>query len=253
MGALHPGHMSLIAESKKRAELTICSIFVNPTQFGKNEDLARYPRPIQSDIALLEHAKTDILFLPSSEEFYPNGFDNATCISVPILNTLWCGKSRPGHFDGVTSVVARFLTLIQPTYAFFGEKDFQQLTVLQRMIQDLFIPTKIVPCPIIREPDGLAMSSRNQYLTPAQRLTATSLFQTLSRLQTHYKQGEISAPELIKIGKDNLLKESNIALDYLTIVNPTTLQERPSDIQSGDRLLIAATIGATRLIDNLVM
>ena len=253
MGALHAGHTSLITEATRKSELTIVSIFVNPTQFGKNEDLSRYPRPIQSDIAHLEQAKTSILFLPTPEDIYPNGIGNTTIVSVPGISTLWCGHTRPGHFDGVTSIVARLLTLIQPTYAFFGEKDFQQFTIIKKMVQDLFIPTQLIPCPIIRESDGLAMSSRNRYLSASERKTAIQLFQTLTLMQAHYKNGEKSAQTLIKIGKNNLQKNSDIALDYLTIVNPETLQERPQDITPGDRLLIAAYVGSTRLIDNIKM
>ncbi|NBV42719.1 pantoate--beta-alanine ligase, partial [bacterium] len=179
MGALHDGHISLIESARRDTDYVIVSIFVNPGQFGPNEDFDRYPRTIDADIQKLEAAGVDMVFLPSTNAVYPEGYRQATRVFVPDLSRRLCGKHRPGHFEGVTSVVIRLFNLIRPHKAFFGEKDFQQVTIIRKMSQDLALPIDIVGCPIVRDADGLAMSSRNRYLSPEERIVATSLIASL--------------------------------------------------------------------------
>lgn len=250
MGALHAGHVSLIRHAKTCCDIVIVSIFVNPTQFGPAEDLDQYPRPIARDIEILQTEQCDILFLPDNETLYPDGTQHTTKVHVPMLGDHWCGASRPGHFDGVSSVVTRFFQLIRPDYSFFGEKDFQQLKIIKKMTQDLFFETKIVHCPVYREPDGLAMSSRNQYLSNSERLQAPKLYKTLQFIQKKFHAGETNPSLLVHQGENFLLDNSDFIINYIAIVDSQSL-ESTSTAKPTDRVLISATLGKTRLIDNI--
>ncbi len=252
MGALHSGHLSLIKTARKTCKSVVMSIFVNPTQFGKNEDFGRYPRPIEDDKRMAEQAGADILFLPSVEVIYPGGTRFSTRVHVPALGRRLCGKSRPGHFDGVTSVVARLFALVSPQKAFFGEKDFQQLAILKKMVADLSLPVDVVGCPIIRESDGLAMSSRNRYLTPEERRSACRLSQALDGIRDAVKNGEVNTAVVIDNAKLFLEEDKAIRLDYLDICNEATLKSEKR-ISGQSRVFIAAFLGKTRLIDNKVL
>jgi len=249
MGALHQGHLSLIQLAKNYTQHILVSIFVNPTQFGPNEDFSAYPRTITADCELLKTTPTTALFLPETQTIYPSG--STTQVIVPKLTTLWCGKSRPGHFDGVTNVVHRLLNLTQATHLILGEKDYQQYCIINKMIHDLSLPTTLLQGPTLREKGGLAMSSRNRYLNKNDRLIAPTLFQTLKKIQENFKNGENTTKNLLQSGRDLLAKIPEITLDYLTIVDPITLEERSDRALPNDRILIAAKIGSTRLIDNL--
>lgn len=250
MGALHEGHLSLVRAARARCAIVTVSIFVNPTQFGPNEDLAKYPRTFERDCKLLEAEKVDLVFAPTVEEMYPKGA--TTWVTVEGLSGKLCGRSRPGHFRGVTTVVAKLFHIIGPDYAYFGQKDAAQATILRRMVRDLDFPVEIMVCPIVRESDGLAMSSRNAYLDPAQRKSATVLYRALMRIQTLADKGERSAARLVEAGKDVLGEQPNVRLDYLEIVDPETL-DPVSDISRGALVAVAAFVGSTRLIDNLVL
>jgi pantoate--beta-alanine ligase len=248
MGALHQGHLSLIREAQKYTSTITVSIFVNPTQFGPNEDYSRYPRSLEKDIALLQPFSVNVI-TPTVEDLYPNGTQNFTQVHVPELGKLWCGASRPGHFDGVTSVVTRLFNRVKPTHAFFGEKDYQQLAIIKKMTQDLCFDIQIIGCPIIREPDGLALSSRNRYFSPTDRQIAPGLHQTLTHIQTHFKNGETKVETLLNSAKI-FLQQWPFELDYLGIADPITLQPKTIAMRH-DRILIAAKLGQTRLIDTL--
>ena len=250
MGALHDGHLSLVTQAKAHCDKVLVSIFVNPLQFSPNEDYSRYPRPIDLDINLLQENAVDAVFTPSTDEILPQS--SSTLVHVPHLGDLWCGHSRPGHFDGVTSIVARLFHLTTPTHAFFGEKDFQQLRILQKMTQDLFFPIQIIPCPILREPDGLAMSSRNQYLSPGERQLAPALFQTLNLIADRFHNGELHSETLLNTALKFLGEKGPFGVDYIGIVDAQTLE--PVSLASpSNRILIAAKLGHTRLIDNLAL
>lgn len=250
MGALHEGHLSLVRAAKAQADVVAVSIFVNPTQFGPNEDLAKYPRPFEKDCALLEKEGVDLLFAPSAEEMYPSGA--VTDVNVEGMSERLCGKSRPGHFRGVTTVVSKLFHIIEPDVAFFGQKDAAQLSIIRRMVRDLDFPVEIVGCPIVREPDGLAMSSRNAYLDLQQRKAALVLHRSLQAIENRYLQGERSAAALIAAGKDEFAREPSAPLDYLEIVNPDTL-EPMSELAPPALVAIAGYVGHTRLIDNVVL
>ena len=250
MGALHEGHMSLVQASKSRCDVTAVSIFVNPLQFGPTEDLAKYPRPIERDVALLEAMGADLLFLPSVEEMYPAGAK--TRVIVEELSNKLDGASRPGHFNGVTTVVSKLFEIVRPDLAFFGQKDAAQVAVLRKMVRDLDMDVEIVVCPIVREKDGLALSSRNVYLSPEQRQQALVLHRSLMRVQHAADQGERDATKLRQIGEQVIAEEPGARLDYFAIVNPDTLDSM-TDTSKGALVAVAVYVGTTRLIDNILL
>jgi pantoate--beta-alanine ligase len=249
MGALHAGHLALVAEAKKRADKVAASIFVNPAQFGEGDDFGRYPRREAEDARLLEGSGVDLLWAPSVEDIYPTGF--ATSVSVRGLTDLWEGEARPGHFDGVATVVAKLLIAVRPDVALFGEKDFQQLAVIRRMAADLELPVGIVAVPTVREPDGLALSSRNAYLSSEERAQAVALPRALEAARSAIRSGALVA-ETLHEARAALRDAGFSRIDYFALVDSATLQ--PLDEPAGDmRLIAAAVIGTTRLIDNLAV
>ncbi len=250
MGALHEGHLSLVRAAKAQCDAVAVSIFVNPTQFGPTEDLSKYPRQFDRDCRLLEKEGVDILFAPPVEEIYPDGV--VTWVLVEGLSEKLDGRSRPGHFRGVTTIVAKLFHILEPEAAFFGQKDAAQLAVIRRMVQELNFRVEIVACPIVREPDGLAMSSRNAYLNPEERGRALVLQRSLQRAQQEFQAGERMAAKLISAAKDVLAREPHVALDYLEIVDPDTL-DPVERISQTTLVAVAAYIGSTRLIDNIVI
>jgi pantoate--beta-alanine ligase len=250
MGALHEGHLSHVRRARARDEVVVASVFVNPTQFGPSEDLARYPRTPERDAALLEAEGVDVLFMPSAEEMYPPGF--ATRVEVGRIGEVLEGASRPGHFAGVATVVLKLFGLVRPTRAYFGQKDAQQLAVIRQMVRDLNLPVEIVAGPTMREPDGLAMSSRNAYLSPAERRAATVLYRALTVARDRYNAGERAAEVLRHVMHSTLSEEPLARLDYAEVVNADTM-EVPARVEAGALLVIAARIGTTRLIDNMAL
>ena len=250
MGALHDGHLSLIRAAKSRCDLVVASIFVNPTQFGPNEDLAKYPRTFERDCQLLEKENADLLFAPTAEEMYPQ--DAVTWVTVEGLSEKLDGRSRPGHFRGVTTVVAKLFHIVDPDIAFFGQKDAAQVAIIRRMVRDMKFPVEIVACPIVREPDGLAMSSRNAYLDSSQRKAALVLSRALWEVERKYKSGERDTNTLIERGKQLIAKEPAARLDYLELVNADTL-DLVAQATPGTMVAVAAYVGNTRLIDNLLL
>jgi pantoate--beta-alanine ligase len=248
MGALHAGHISLIAAAKAQCDHVIASIFVNPLQFGVNEDLSRYPRPFERDVALLQEAGVAALFAPTVDVLYPQGF--ATHIHLTNgMDTILCGAHRAGHFAGVCTVVTLLFSLTRPTHAFFGEKDFQQLTILRQLNRDLHLVEHIIGVPTMREDNGLALSSRNQYLTSEQRAIAPALYAILCQIRDTLNAD--NAHTLLAWGKSELLARGFSRVDYLEMRDAETLQE--STIKNNARLFVAATLGSTRLIDNLAL
>ena len=250
MGALHEGHLSLVRAAKTRCDVVAVSIFVNPTQFGPSEDFSKYPRNFERDQQLLEKEGVDLVFAPSVDEMYPRGA--VTYVTVEGLSERLCGRSRPGHFRGVTTVVSKLFHISEPDKAFFGQKDAAQAAVIRRMVRDLNFPVEIVVCPIVREPDGLAMSSRNAYLDPQQRDSALVLYRSLSRVQEMFKAGERQISRLLSAGKEMFVQEPSVRLDYFEIVDPDTL-EPVAQIAKPALVAVAAFLGSTRLIDNLVL
>jgi pantoate--beta-alanine ligase len=247
MGALHAGHMALIEEAKKRTDGVAASIFVNPTQFGAGEDFGRYPRQEEQDARMLETAGCDLLWAPSVDDIYPDGF--STRVSVAGVSERWEGEARPGHFDGVATVVAKLLLAVKPGVALFGEKDFQQLAVIRRMVRDLDIPVEIVGVPTVREADGLALSSRNAYLSSDERSRAIALPNALKDARDAIL-GAVPVATALRQAKQALVDAGFLHIDYVALVDATTLD--PIDAPEGEmRLIAAATIGKTRLIDNL--
>ncbi len=250
MGALHEGHLSLVRASKARCDVTAVSIFVNPLQFGPTEDLEKYPRDLDRDAARLEQLGVDLLFVPSVEEMYPPGAKSY--VVVEGLSDKLDGASRPGHFRGVATVVTKLFEIVRPDYAFFGQKDAVQCAVLRRMVRDLDMDVQMVVCPIVREADGLAMSSRNIYLTPEQRRQALVLHRALLRVQTAVDRGECDGEKLRAIGIDVVGEERGARLDYFVVVDPETL-EPVTDVAQGALVAVAAYFGSTRLIDNILL
>ena len=250
MGALHEGHLSLVRAAKKQCDLVAASIFVNPTQFGPNEDLARYPRNFERDCELLKKEEVDFLFAPSVDEMYPAG--TVTTVSVEGLSDRLCGKSRPGHFRGVATVVSKLFHIVEPDMAFFGQKDAAQVAVIKAMVRDLNFPVEIEVCPIVREPDGLAMSSRNAYLSPEERKSALVLYRSLSTVQDLFNRGEQKVDALIAAGQRVFLEEHSVRLDYFEIVDPSSL-ELVVEVNTNALVAIAGYVGATRLIDNVMV
>ena len=273
MGALHEGHLSLVRASQARCDVTAVSIFVNPLQFGPAEDLEKYPRDLERDAAMLEGLGVELLFVPSVEEMYPEtqvsvqpkdaklghqhedanlGRQSTTYVVVEGLSDKLDGASRPGHFRGVATVVAKLLEIVRPDYAFFGQKDAVQVAVLRRMVRDLDMDVELVVCPIVREADGLAMSSRNVYLTAEQRQQALVLHRALMRVQLAADQGERDAVKLRRIGEQVVAEEPQARLDYFAIVDPETL-EPIANVTRGALIAVAAYFGSTRLIDNILL
>jgi pantoate--beta-alanine ligase len=247
MGALHAGHLALVEEAKRHSDCVAATIFVNPLQFGANEDFGRYPRQEEKDAELLEAAGCDLLWIPQPEEIYPAGF--ATTVSVKGLSDRWEGEARPGHFDGVATVVAKLLCAVRPDIAVFGQKDFQQLVVIQRMTQDLGLGVKIMGLPTVRDADGLALSSRNAYLSSEERQSALALPQALNDAANAILSGE-PVSQALAAAIDRLKNAGFSKVDYVALVNSLTLE--PLEKAEGPmRLIAAATIGTTRLIENL--
>lgn len=244
MGALHEGHLSLIRLAKTQAKHVIVSIFVNPTQFGPTEDFEAYPRTREADLSLLKEAGVDLAFVPTATTIYPKGLQT-TRVYVPQLGDLYCGKSRPLLFEGVCSVVVRLFHIVTPTHAVFGEKDFQQLVIIRQLVADLYLPIQIIGGPIMREEDGLAMSSRNRYLSAEERTQATAIYATLRALSNTTTDFGASRTQAIAT-----LATHTIRTDYLVLVREDTLEEISIPTQ-GTRLLFAGYLGNTRLIDNL--
>ncbi|GAA4843646.1 pantoate--beta-alanine ligase [Paenibacillus vulneris] len=254
MGYLHQGHASLLEAARKQCDLVVLSIFVNPLQFGPNEDLARYPRDEERDLAVAKATGTDIVFFPSVEEMYPQ--PTKTIVSVSGVSERLCGASRPGHFDGVATVVTKLFNIVQPDYAFFGMKDAQQIAVIQQMVNDLNIPVEIVPCKIVREEDGLALSSRNVYLQPEEREQALVLSSALKMAEEFVKghQGPLKASELQDAVKRHIAQSPLAEIDYADILAYPTL-EPVIDLRSVPEFIIALAVkfGKTRLIDNTII
>ena len=250
MGALHEGHLSLVRAAREQCDAVAVSIFVNPTQFGPNEDFSKYPRSFERDRKLLEAEKVEFLFAPSVEEMYPPGA--VTFVTVEGLSEKLCGRSRPGHFRGVTTVVAKLFNIVQPDLAFFGQKDAAQAVIVKKMVRDLDLPVEIAVCPIVREADGLAMSSRNAYLDAAQRRSATVLYRALMQVQSLAEKGERRAATLIEAAQNVFREEPAVRVDYVEIVDNETL-DPVADVSLGALVAVAAFVGATRLIDNIVL
>ena len=251
MGNLHQGHLSLIDLAREHAEKVVVSIFVNPTQFEEGGDFESYPRTLDRDQRLLKRAEVDLLFTPEVETMYPFGADNATSVTVPVLSDEFCGLHRPGHFDGVTSLISRLFGLVQPDAAVFGQKDFQQQLIVRRMTIDLSLPIRIVTGQTVRDDDGLALSSRNQYLTDDERKKAPVLFQTLSNLGSELQSGKRNFDEL-ESNAVATLSEAGFEPDYVSIRRAEDLSEPDRDC---DELVVfaAATLGKARLIDNIIV
>lgn len=248
MGNLHDGHMTLVEEAKTRADVVVVSIFVNPMQFDRPEDLARYPRTLQEDCEKLNKRKVDFVFAPSEKEIYPQGLEGQTYVDVPGLSTMLEGASRPGHFRGVSTIVSKLFNLIQPDIACFGEKDFQQLALIRKMVADLGYDIEIVGVPIIRAKDGLALSSRNGYLTAEQRKIAPGLYKVMTRVAEKLKAGERDQQEMIAIAEQEL-NEKGFRADDIQIRDADTLLDL-TETSKRAVILMAAWLGQARLIDN---
>ncbi|EJQ0320762.1 pantoate--beta-alanine ligase [Escherichia coli] len=248
MGNLHDGHMKLVDEAKARADVVVVSIFVNPMQFDRPEDLARYPRTLQEDCEKLNKRKVDLVFAPSVKEIYPNGTETHTYVDVPGLSTMLEGASRPGHFRGVSTIVSKLFNLVQPDIACFGEKDFQQLALIRKMVADMGFDIEIVGVPIMRAKDGLALSSRNGYLTEEQRKIAPGLYKVLSSIADKLQAGERDLDEIITIAGQEL-NEKGFRADDIQIRDADTLLE-VSETSKRAVILVAAWLGDARLIDN---
>lgn len=250
MGNLHAGHMALIKQAVAQADFVVASIFVNPLQFGENEDLDSYPRTLEADQAQLQQAGCHLVFAPSAQEMYPQGMAEHTTVSVPGVSAGLCGGSRPGHFDGVATVVCKLLNMVQPDMAMFGEKDYQQLAVIHKMVADLSIPVEIIGVPIVRDHDGLALSSRNGYLNAQQRASAPVLHQGMQAVIAHIKNGRRDYAALFAEFAEQL-QAAGLRLDYVELRDAHSLQ--PVTAQSSQLVLLsAAYLGVTRLIDNLI-
>lgn len=250
MGALHEGHLSLVRAAKSSCDSVAASIFVNPLQFGPREDLQKYPRDFDRDRRLLENESVDLLFAPAVEEMYPAGA--VTRVEVEGLSNKLDGRSRPGHFRGVTTVVAKLFHIVQPDAAFFGQKDAAQLAIIRRMVRDFNFPVEIIAGPIVRESDGLAMSSRNVYLNPEERKHALVLHRSLLRVKKLWEEGERDLARLIAAGREEVAKEKSVRLDYFEIVDADSL-DATENVADGALVAVAAMVGETRLIDNVVL
>lgn len=247
MGALHEGHLALVRASRRQNEITVVTIFVNPTQFGPNEDLSRYPRRLEKDCELLEKEGVQVVFAPSVEAMYPPG--SATSVEVEGLSQRLCGASRPGHFQGVATVVLKLFNVVVPDRAYFGQKDAAQVAVLRRMVIDLNLSLEMVVCPIVRELDGLAMSSRNLYLDAGQRESALSLSRSLWTMAEAFRDGLVGTAPLLALGRKVLEETPGVSIDYVEAVDAHTLLP-VAQAGAGTLFAVAAWVGATRLIDN---
>jgi pantoate--beta-alanine ligase len=250
MGSLHEGHLCLVRDAKTRGERVVVSIFINPMQFGPSEDFAKYPRDLERDRTLLENLAVDVLFHPTVAEIYPHGYQ--THIEVENLSLPLCGAARPGHFRGVATVVAKLFNIVRPHIAIFGEKDFQQLQVVRRLVRDLSMDVEIVGHPIVREPDGLAMSSRNAYLTAEERQAAVCLSRVLCKAEKRVRRGETSAAALLHGVLAELSREPLAQVEYAKVCDPESLHELDR-IQGAAVLALAVRFGRARLIDNRVL
>lgn len=250
MGALHEGHLSLVRRAKSECEAAVTTIFVNPTQFAPHEDFSKYPRTLEADVQSLASANCDLVFVPSREDMYPP--DASTLIEPPQVAQPLEGVCRPGHFRGVATVVLKLFNIIPADRAYFGQKDFQQFLVIQRMVADLNVPVQVVVCPIVREPDGLAMSSRNRYLSPGERQQALALSRALTNVQEAVSRGERDAATLADDMQRTLEGAGIERIDYATLVDPNTLVEL-TQLEGPAVALIAALVGKTRLIDNCLL
>jgi pantoate--beta-alanine ligase len=250
MGALHAGHRSLVIAARARCDFVVVSIFVNPTQFAPGEDFERYPRTLNHDLAACREDGVDLVFCPDTQEMYPG--DRLTTVQVSRVTEGLCGRFRPGHFAGVTTVVAKLFNIVEPDAAFFGEKDYQQLVVIRRMVADLDMPVEIVGCPTVREPDGLAMSTRNEYLTEEQHDQARVLYGSMRRAAERLASGQVETTALIAGIGDELRASGPLTIDYVAIVDPDTLEDLPRVVGTA-RICLAVRIGACRLIDNLAV
>jgi pantoate--beta-alanine ligase len=250
MGYFHEGHLSLMRYGREQGDRLVVSLFVNPTQFGPSEDLARYPRDLERDAALAREVGVDVLYTPTGPLMYPEGYQ--TYVSVEELSQGLCGASRPGHFRGVATVVLKLFNQVLPHLAVFGEKDYQQLAVIKRMVADLDAPVEVVGRPIVRETDGLAMSSRNTYLSPEERRSALCLVQALTQARNLAAAGETGAERILTEVKANIAAAPHTRLDYAVLVAPDTLQGVDA-IRGSARLAVAAWVGSTRLIDNMLL
>ncbi|MDH5202523.1 MAG: pantoate--beta-alanine ligase [Nitrospirota bacterium] len=251
MGALHEGHISLVRRSKQENDVTVVSIFVNPTQFGPSEDFERYPRDIEGDTEKLKKEEVDIIFVPEISSIYPEGF--LTNVKVKKISEKLCGAFRPGHFSGVATVVTKLLNIVKPTRAYFGLKDFQQYVIIRKLVKDLNMEVEIVGCPIVREQDGLAMSSRNAYLDKSQREAAPVVNRCLTEASELIKSGIINVYYIKEFMHEKLLKEPAVSvIDYAGVYDPDTLDEL-SEIKGDTLIAVAVRIGETRLIDNMLV
>jgi pantoate--beta-alanine ligase len=249
MGALHAGHESLVRRARSENDRVVVSVFVNPLQFGPSEDLARYPRPFERDVAILEQAGADVCFHPGVEQIYPAAF--RTRVDPGPLADRLEGASRPGHFGGVLTVVCKLFQLVQPRRAYFGQKDVQQLILVRQMVRDLALPVRIVSCPTVRDKDGLALSSRNVYLDAGQRRAAPAIYEALREGLSAFESGETDPGKIEAAALERLSREPAITVDYLAVFQERDLA-RPLIVQPGDVLATAVTLGRTRLIDNVV-
>ena len=250
MGALHEGHLSLMRAAKEECGVVAASIFVNPTQFGPNEDYSKYPRTLERDAAMLQASGVDMLFTPTADEMYPKGA--VTFVEVGGLSERLCGKFRPGHFRGVATVVNKLFHIIEPDVAYFGQKDAAQCAVIKRMVHDLDMPVRIEVCAIVREADGLAMSSRNAYLTPEQRVQALVLWRSLQHVQELFAKDEKNSTRLIATANEIFSKEPAVQLEYIEIVDAESLELVPIALK-GTLVAVAVKVGGTRLIDNILL
>ena len=250
MGALHAGHLSLVRAAKESCDAVAVSIFVNPTQFGPKEDFSSYPRVFEQDCQTLQAAGVDVVFAPSVEEMYPPGA--STFVEVEGLSDRLDGASRPGHFRGVATVVAKLFHIFAPDVAFFGQKDAAQVAVLRRMVRDLRFAVELKVCPTMREPDGLAMSSRNRNLSEEERRQALVLYRALSAVEKRFQGGEVDSGKLIGEAQRILKEEPGVQVEYFRVVDPETLED-VADVSPGSLVAVAARVGATRLIDNLLL
>jgi len=250
MGYLHEGHLALARKARELADIVAVSIFINPTQFGPQEDLAKYPRDFDRDAKLLEQEKTDIIFYPDAKEMYPQGY--ATYVQVRELQNHLCGKSRVGHFVGVATVVAKLFNIVKPHFAVFGQKDYQQLKVIERMVRDLNMDLEIVPYPTVREKDGLAMSSRNAYLNPEEREKALLIYEAMTRVESLVRSGVRDASKLRENAEQILTSRDGVTVEYVSIADTDTLEE-VDQVEHKALLAIACHVGKTRLIDNTIL
>lgn len=250
MGALHDGHLSLVREAKRECDFAVTTIFVNPSQFGPNEDFAKYPRTLDSDLEKLSSVGCDFVFVPSKDHMYPPG--HSTFVEPPAVAANWEGKIRPGHFRGVTTIVLKLFNMLPAQVAYFGRKDYQQVAVICAMVRDLNVPILIQPCETVREPDGLAMSSRNRYLSPTDRVRAVGLWQALCKAQSMIDDGFRNVAQIQSAMHEILNKAPVDSIDYAAIVDPESMELR-TDLDSPVVAIIAARVGTTRLIDNSLL